>query len=309
MTKNYMIMDFEKTQSSEASRAGAPTQVSEGYPVVAMVQFSNKARLESKDSLGPGPRASTATKWNRSGTDEWSDGPQAARMAIVLIEPRTLIRDCLSKCLAISGGGESVEAFAFAADWVKVQTHRPVAPLVLLSTADRATAEIEREIAVLSNAEPLASIVLLSDDADSDHVLGALDKGARGYISTSMSFDVAMKAIQLVRAGGTFIPVECLRASRSPVSLAATRSNPEPQGPFTTRQLAVIEALRQGKANKIIAFELNMRESTVKVHVRNIMKKLQAKNRTEVAFRVNAMSPLDKGCVGCNSPIFTKSLP
>jgi DNA-binding NarL/FixJ family response regulator len=274
-----------------------------------MVQFSNKARLESKDSLGPGPRASTAaTKGNRSGTDEWSDGPHSARMAIVLIEPRTLIRDCLSKCLAISGGGESVEAFAFASDWVTAQTHRPVAPLVLLSTADRDSAEIEREIAVLSNAEPLASIVLLSDDADSEHVLGALDKGARGYISTSMSFDVAMKAIQLVRAGGTFIPVECLRA-KTPVSLAPTRSNLEPQGPFTTRQLAVIEALRQGKANKIIAFELNMRESTVKVHVRNIMKKLQAKNRTEVAFRVNAMSPLDKGCAGCSSPIFTKSLP
>lgn len=275
---------------------------------MAMVQFSNKARLESKESLGPGPRAATA-KGNRSGTDEWSDGPPSARMAIVLIEPRTLIRDCLSKCLATSGGGESVEAFAFASDWVKAQAHRPVAPLVLLSTADRDSAEIEQEIAVLSNAEPLASIVLLSDDTDSEHVLGALDKGARGYISTSMSFDVAMKAIQLVRAGGTFIPVECLRASKTPVSLAPTRSNVEPPGPFTTRQLAVIEALRQGKANKIIAFELNMRESTVKVHVRNIMKKLQAKNRTEVAFRINTMSHLDRGCAGCSSPIFTKSLP
>lgn len=277
---------------------------------MAMVQFSNKARLESKDSLGPGPRAATAaTKANRSGTDEWSNGPHSVRMAIVLIEPRTLIRECLSKCLAISGGGESVEAFALASDWVKAQTHRPAAPLVLLSTADRDTAEIEREIAVLSNAEPLASIVLLSDDADSDHVLSALDKGARGYISTSMPFDVAMQAIQLVRAGGTFIPVECLRASKTPVNFGSTRPNSEPQGPFTTRQLAVIEALRQGKANKIIAFELNMRESTVKVHVRNIMKKLQAKNRTEVAFRVNAMAPLAKGCAGCTSPIFTKSLP
>ena len=53
---------------------------------------------------------------------------------------------------------------------------------------------------------------------------------------------------------------------------------------FTTRQAAVVEAVRQGKANKIIAYELNMRESTVKVHVRNIMKKLKAGNRTEVAY-------------------------
>jgi DNA-binding NarL/FixJ family response regulator len=47
----------------------------------------------------------------------------------------------------------------------------------------------------------------------------------------------------------------------------------------------VLRALREGKANKIIAYELNMRESTVKVHVRNIMKRLNARNRTEVAFK------------------------
>jgi DNA-binding NarL/FixJ family response regulator len=53
---------------------------------------------------------------------------------------------------------------------------------------------------------------------------------------------------------------------------------------FTPRQTAVVESLRRGKANKVIAFELNMCESTVKVHVRNVMRKLKARNRTEVAF-------------------------
>ena len=58
---------------------------------------------------------------------------------------------------------------------------------------------------------------------------------------------------------------------------------------FTRRQVAVIDALRKGKANKIIAYELNMCESTVKVHVRNIMKKLNAKNRTEVAYLASGL--------------------
>ena len=61
-------------------------------------------------------------------------------------------------------------------------------------------------------------------------------------------------------------------------------------GLFTTRQAAVIDALRQGKPNKIIAYELKMRESTVKVHVRNIMKKLNATNRTQVAYLVTQLS-------------------
>jgi len=56
---------------------------------------------------------------------------------------------------------------------------------------------------------------------------------------------------------------------------------------LTTRQLAVLEAVRRGKANKIIAYELNMCESTVKVHLRNIMKKLRARNRTEAAFMIH----------------------
>ena len=46
----------------------------------------------------------------------------------------------------------------------------------------------------------------------------------------------------------------------------------------------MVEAIRQRKPNKIIAYELNMCESTVKVHVRAIMKKLKARNRTEVAY-------------------------
>ena len=42
--------------------------------------------------------------------------------------------------------------------------------------------------------------------------------------------------------------------------------------------------MRKGKANKIIAYELDMRESTVKIHVRNLMRKLKATNRTELAY-------------------------
>jgi DNA-binding NarL/FixJ family response regulator len=49
------------------------------------------------------------------------------------------------------------------------------------------------------------------------------------------------------------------------------------------RQLAVLRLLVQGKANKEIARSLSMQESTVKVHVREIMRKLQAANRTEAA--------------------------
>ena len=52
---------------------------------------------------------------------------------------------------------------------------------------------------------------------------------------------------------------------------------------LTERQMMVVEALCQGMANKQIAYELGMSEHTVKVHLRHIMRKLRARNRTEVA--------------------------
>ena len=51
---------------------------------------------------------------------------------------------------------------------------------------------------------------------------------------------------------------------------------------LTERQLTVLEILRKGDPNKIIAHKLNMSEATVKIHVRNMMKKIHAKNRTEL---------------------------
>ena len=99
-----------------------------------------------------------------------------------------------------------------------------------------------------------------------------LGRKVRGYVPTSFSLHTAMQAMDLVRAGGTFVPASSLIAAHhAPEAQADVQKS---NGLFTTRQTAVIDALRQGKPNKIIAYELKMRESTVKVHVRDIMEKL-----------------------------------
>ena len=75
------------------------------------------------------------------------------------------------------------------------------------------------------------------------------------------------------------------RASRRDLPPPA---EPAPAEPFTPRQMAVLRHVKLGKANKTIARELDMSESTVKIHLRNIMKKMKAANRTEVACRAHA---------------------
>jgi DNA-binding NarL/FixJ family response regulator len=74
---------------------------------------------------------------------------------------------------------------------------------------------------------------------------------------------------------------------------------PPTSGLVTARELAVVRAIQKGKSNKVIAYELNMCESTVKVHVRRIMKKLTAKNRTDVAIKSQSVLSPFAGIDAC----------
>ena len=135
---------------------------------------------------------------------------------------------------------------------------------------------MQQEITLLAQRQNAVPIILVSDSEDLAHVIYALNEGARGYIPTSVSLEVAIEAMHLVNAGGTYVPASSL--------VAAHRSSQEPETPkrlgiFTARQTAVVEALRKGKANKIIAYELNMRKHSQSPCAELIMKKLKAKNK------------------------------
>lgn len=130
-------------------------------------------------------------------------------------------------------------------------------------------------------------VIVLSDIHDANHlriVREALQNGAHGFISTrTSSIRTAVAAIRFVKAGGTFAPLDLLIGDE-PIRVVE-KAEPVETNLLTQRQMAVLAHLHQGKANKIIAHELGMSESTVKVHVRNIMRKMGATNRTQAAFK------------------------
>jgi DNA-binding NarL/FixJ family response regulator len=98
---------------------------------------------------------------------------------------------------------------------------------------------------------------------------------------------VLVGAIQLVEAGGTFIPASALTAAVQGKVTVEPLPEAEATTYLTPRQAEVLALLRQGKPNKVIAYELSMCEGTVKVHVRNIMRRFKATNRTQLAFMFN----------------------
>jgi DNA-binding NarL/FixJ family response regulator len=133
----------------------------------------------------------------------------------------------------------------------------------------------------IKKIQSIAPVVILSEIDYIDSVIAAFESGVRGYIPTiNTTPELAIEIIRLVRAGGTFVPPSSLSSRRSP-----NRTTQE----FTPRQMAVLDRLKLGKTNKIIAFELEMSESSVKAHIQNIMKKMKVTNRTEVVCRAHEL--------------------
>jgi DNA-binding NarL/FixJ family response regulator len=223
---------------------------------------------------------------------EHSDEAQNDDRSVLIIDTRTLERQCLATTLRANGLRMGALTVGSIAEWQQGNEGQPIGA-VLLNIAGRKMDDgtLADEIKQVTSEVAPAPVIVLADGDDLNQTLRVLQYGARGFIPTSVGIEVCVEAISLAIAGGTFI---LANTNFSPS--AATVIEP-PQRPrqnelsrlFTMRQAEVVQALRKGKANKIIAYELNLRESTVKVHIRNIMKKLKATNRTEVAYKLNDM--------------------
>ncbi|HET6180714.1 MAG TPA: response regulator transcription factor [Candidatus Sulfotelmatobacter sp.] len=133
---------------------------------------------------------------------------------------------------------------------------------------------------------PIAPIIILCDVDSFESICAAFDSGVRGYIPTiNTNLELAMEIFYLVKIGGTFVPPSGL----SPRRVKPLGSPDRVTTQFTSRQMAVLDCLKLGKTNKLIAYELEMSESSVKTHIRNIMRKMNAANRTEVVCRVHEL--------------------
>jgi DNA-binding NarL/FixJ family response regulator len=197
---------------------------------------------------------------------------------IVVIHRREFFRDCFVRCLKLAYGDRTIGSYPSIAEWcgaLRETSATPAAVIILIIEPG--------EKAGISNPEFIERtagkipVIIVSDADDLDHIVGALKRGARGYIPSNLSFNVVVEAVRLVEAGGVFVPASSLVDHGRPA--AAPRGTVA----LTERQMMVLEEIRHGKANKQIAYALKMSEHTVKLHLRHIMRKLNARNRTEVA--------------------------
>lgn len=214
-------------------------------------------------------------------------------LSVGLIDPKALTRQSIAETLAkalpeyvtiaVSSCEELLEMRSKPRSWVLIIIH--------IRSAQLRDVWIQNTIEFVRQHLAGTPVALLSDRDDVENVLEALTCGVRGFISTSLEAELAIAAFRLIGAGGTFIPTDALHAATAKTDTGSDYERPSlpEELELTLRELSVIDLMCEGKPNKVIAGKLDLQESTVKVHVRNILRKLNAANRTQAAFVANRL--------------------
>ncbi len=131
-------------------------------------------------------------------------------------------------------------------------------------------------------------VVILSGHFNRHDVLEAVERGAAGYVPKTISGSAMVNALRLVLSGEKYIPSAAFQDTPesnddSPIGRSAT-SNDMKNGPLSRlsdREKEILGHLIEGSTNKEIARKLGLQEITVKVHLRNIYRKMEAANRAQ----------------------------
>ncbi len=116
---------------------------------------------------------------------------------------------------------------------------------------------------------------ILSGTAKHSVAKEALDIGAAGFLPKTMAAKSLINALRFMIAGEKFAPFDFMQKLEDEVHPLAEK--------LTERELAVLDGLCRGLANKEIAREIDLQEVTVKLHVKTLCRKLEARNRTHAA--------------------------
>jgi DNA-binding NarL/FixJ family response regulator len=220
---------------------------------------------------------------------------EANNVEILVVDDHVLIREALRGVLREVKNDATVLEASSCSQAMQLLAEHPKVDLILLdlNLPDRDGFSV---LAELGERYPAMSVVVLSAQQDRDSVVRALDLGAVGFIPKAGQREVMVSALQLVFAGGTYIPPEIL-ARDQPSARQSAEKRPPANRPsvspadlgLTDRQVDVLSLMMQGKSNKAICRVLNLAEPTVKNHVTAILKALEVSNRTEAVIAVGGL--------------------
>jgi DNA-binding NarL/FixJ family response regulator len=197
---------------------------------------------------------------------------------ILLIDDHALFREGLKFLLRSLDAALEIDEAGDCAGALEHAASRSY-DLVLLDLKMPGVAGLDA-LAALREAIPAAPLVVLSGEDNPGVVRAAIERGAMGFIPKSSTPELLIQALRLVLARGVYLPPAVLDAAADP---GPSGSETALRG-LTPRQVDVLRCVIQGKANKVIARELDVSEGTVKAHLSAVLRAFGARNRTEAVY-------------------------
>lgn len=204
-----------------------------------------------------------------------ADWPRSTSLRILIADDHDLLRDTVIAFVEASGGVSSVAASSLPEALSALDSHDRF-DIVLLDYNMPGMNGLKGLERVL--AHPAAErVALISGEAPREVVQGAMAAGAAGFVPKTLPARSLVNAIRFMVAGEQFVPADLL------VDVPKERELHPIAQQLTKRELQVLEGLAEGKANKQIARDLALSEPTIKLHVKNLYRKIGAANRTQAA--------------------------
>lgn len=194
----------------------------------------------------------------------------------LIADDHALVRDALVLSVAARWPNATIwEAADYPSAWAFAE-QQPSLSLIDLGMAGAAPRD---GVAEIMRRAPDTRVLIVTGTQDDPLMLALLDDGVAGFISKSANIAVITAAIDLVMAGGRYLPPRLAELA------AVNPPTDKPQQRLSPRQLAVLRLIGDGETNKDIARELAISPATVKVHIAQAMAALGAVNRTDAAMK------------------------
>lgn len=193
-------------------------------------------------------------------------------MRILIADDHDLVRDTLGEYLKQEGGADVVSASSLN-EALNICDNDGAFDLLVLDYNMPGMDGLSGLTKAMEKAQG-TPVAILSGNAPHSVAQEAIDRGAIGYLPKTMTAQSLVHAVRFMMAGETFFPVSHIVSQKqdNPVSKQLSK-----------REVEVLNGLCQGQSNKEIATELGLQEVTIKLHVRTLCRKLEAKNRTHAA--------------------------